>query len=49
MIDDGLFTQFPVDAVFGVHNWPGMPAGQFGVTEGPIMAPAMNFALKSKA
>ena len=32
MIDDGLFVKFPVDAVFGIHNWPGMPAGHFGVT-----------------
>ena len=38
MIKDGLFEQFPVDAVFGIHNWPGIPAGHFGVTEGPMMA-----------
>jgi amidohydrolase len=45
MIDDGLFTQFPVDAVFGIHNWPGMPAGSFGVTEGPIMASSNEFRI----
>ncbi|BFG78426.1 M20 aminoacylase family protein [Paraburkholderia terrae] len=38
MIDDGLFERFPVDAVFGVHNWPGIPEGHFGVRSGPIMA-----------
>lgn len=38
MIEDGLFTRFPVDAIFGLHNWPGVPAGQFGFVEGPAMA-----------
>lgn len=48
MIDDGLFTRFPVDAVFGIHNWPGMPAGYFGVTEGPIMASSNEFRIEIK-
>ena len=38
MVDDGLFDKFPVEAVFGMHNWPGVPVGSFGVCEGPIMA-----------
>ncbi|WP_136682812.1 amidohydrolase [Falsirhodobacter xinxiangensis] len=38
LIQEGLFDRFPVDAVFGLHNWPGMPAGQFGFVEGPAMA-----------
>ena len=38
MIADGLFERFPVDAIFGLHNWPGVPAGQFGFVEGPAMA-----------
>ncbi|MBL4926646.1 M20 aminoacylase family protein [Fuscibacter oryzae] len=38
MIADGLFTRFPVDAVFGLHNWPGLPAGQWGILPGPVMA-----------
>ncbi|AZY50220.1 M20 aminoacylase family protein [Bordetella avium] len=46
MIDDGLFTRFPMDAVFGMHNWPGMKAGQFGVTAGPIMASASEFSIR---
>lgn len=38
MIDDGLFERFPCDAVYGLHNWPGVPAGKFGFVEGPAMA-----------
>ena len=48
MIEDGLFTRFPVDVVFGIHNWPGMPAGSFGVTEGPIMASSNEFRIDVK-
>ena len=38
MVEEGLFDKFPCDAVFGMHNWPGIPVGQFGVCSGPIMA-----------
>lgn len=38
MIEDGLFERFPVDAIFGLHNWPGIPTGRFGFVEGPAMA-----------
>jgi hippurate hydrolase len=38
MIADGLFERFPVDAVFAMHNWPGIPAGDFRFTFGPTMA-----------
>lgn len=38
MIEEGLFTRFPMDAVFGMHNWPGLPVGQFAVHAGPAMA-----------
>ena len=31
---DGLFERFPMEAVFGMHNWPGMPAGTFAVSRG---------------
>jgi hippurate hydrolase len=48
MIADGLFERFPVDAVFGIHNWPGIPAGHFGVTEGPIMASSNEFRIDIK-
>lgn len=38
MIAEGLFERFPADAVFGLHNWPGIPAGSFGFIDGPAMA-----------
>jgi hippurate hydrolase len=38
MISEGLFDRFPVDAVFGLHNWPGVATGQFGFVAGPAMA-----------
>ena len=38
MVDDGLFEKFPVEAVFGLHNWPGLPPGRFGVKAGAMMA-----------
>lgn len=43
MVEQGLFDQFPMDAVFGLHNWPGLPAGQFAVHAGPVMASADRF------
>lgn len=45
MIEDGLFRLFPVEAVFGLHNWPGMPAGTFGVASGPAMASSSEFEI----
>ncbi len=38
MIEEGLFDQFPVEAVYGMHNMPHMPVGQFAVRPGPMMA-----------
>jgi len=46
MIDDGLFSLFPMDAVFGMHNWPGMDVGTFGVKAGPIMASSNTFEVQ---
>lgn len=43
MMDDGLFEKCPMQAVFGMHNWPGIPVGQFGVTAGPMMASSNEF------
>jgi len=37
MIDDGLFERFPMDAVYGMHNMPGIPVGHFAVRKGTIM------------
>ena len=38
MIDDGLFDKFPMDAIYGLHNWPGLPVGEIAVNNGPMMA-----------
>jgi len=38
MVQEGLFDKFPVEAVFGMHNWPGIPAGTFAMRAGPMMA-----------
>ncbi|WP_246590842.1 M20 aminoacylase family protein [Georgfuchsia toluolica] len=46
MVEEGLFRRFPMEMVFGLHNWPGMPAGHFGVTEGPVMAGTDRFDIK---
>ena len=43
MIEDGLFDKYPMEAVFGMHNWPGQPVGSFGVTAGPMMASSNEF------
>jgi amidohydrolase len=45
MIKDGLFTQFPMDAVFGMHNWPGTQIGKFAVSPGPVMASSNEFKI----
>ena len=38
MVEQGLFEKFPVEAVYGMHNWPGLPVGQFAVRAGPLLA-----------
>jgi len=43
MIRDGLFERFPMDAIFGMHNWPGMPVGSFAVRNGPCFASSNEF------
>jgi hippurate hydrolase len=48
MMDDGLFTKCPMDAVFGMHNWPGAAVGTFGVTPGPMMASSNEFEVVVK-
>lgn len=45
MIKDGLFTKFPMDAVFGMHNWPGDEVGRFAVSAGPVMASSNEFKI----
>jgi amidohydrolase len=46
MIDDGLFTRFPCDAVFGMHNRPKLEVGHFNVKSGPMMAGGAFFDIR---
>ncbi|HWJ93776.1 MAG TPA: M20 aminoacylase family protein [Telluria sp.] len=48
MIEDGLFDKYPMDAVYGMHNWPGIPVGEFGVVPGPMMASSNEFRVVVK-
>ena len=43
MMRDGLFEKFPMEAIFGIHNWPGMQVGQFALKSGPVMAGSNEF------
>ncbi|WP_300725521.1 M20 aminoacylase family protein [Pseudomonas sp.] len=45
MIEDGLFVQFPMDAIYGLHNWPGAPAGHVVINPGPMMASLDTFEI----
>jgi len=45
MIEDGLFEKFPVEAVYGMHNWPGTPVGKFAVKAGPMLAATDTFEI----
>ncbi|WP_088282334.1 M20 aminoacylase family protein [Ideonella sp. A 288] len=45
MIKDGLFRLFPMEAMFGAHNWPGMAVGQFALKSGPCFASSNEFKI----
>lgn len=45
MIEEGLFKDFPMDSVFGMHNWPGIPKGKISLRNGPIMASSDSFEI----
>lgn len=45
MIKDGLFDLFPMQAVYGMHNWPELAVGQFALSQGPVMASLNTFRL----
>ncbi|MBO1074297.1 amidohydrolase [Roseomonas marmotae] len=45
MIRDGLFQRFPMDRIFGWHNWPGLAAGTVAVHDGPVMAAGNRFKI----
>ena len=38
MVEEGLFEKFPVSAIYGMHNWPGLAVGEFAVRPGPMLA-----------
>ena len=40
MVNDGMMDRFGIDEVYGMHNWPGMPVGQFSIRPGPFFAAA---------
>ena len=46
MVKEGLFDEFPVDAVFGMHNFPGLPLGHFAGRSGPMLASIDTFEFK---
>lgn len=46
MLEDGLLQQFPIQAIFGMHNMPGIPAGQFALSPGPVLASNSEFKLR---
>jgi amidohydrolase len=48
MIQDGLFERFPVQSVYGLHNWPQMKPGTVGVNPGPMMAAADRITIEVK-
>lgn len=45
MVEEGLFERFPCEAVFGLHNWPGLPLGQFAINDGAMMASLDTFEI----
>ncbi|MDH3194925.1 MAG: amidohydrolase, partial [Hyphomicrobiales bacterium] len=45
MIDDGVMERFGIEEVYGMHNFPGIPVGQFAIRAGPLMAAADHFAI----
>jgi hippurate hydrolase len=46
MIRQGIFSQFPMEAIFGLHNWPGMQVGQFALSSGPVFASSNDFTIR---
>ncbi|MBL0088720.1 MAG: amidohydrolase [Ideonella sp.] len=45
MVAEGLFEKYPMEAVFGLHNWPGYPVGSLATSAGPVMASANTFCI----
>lgn len=49
MLKDGLLKKWPIDQVFAIHNWPGIPVGQMAVQPGPVMASSDLFTIEINA
>lgn len=48
MIDEGILEKYPVEAIYGMHNWPELPVGQFAIQSGPMMAAFDIFEIEIK-
>ena len=48
MVEEGMFERFPMRHVYGMHNWPGRPVGNFAMRAGPIMAATDQFVIDVK-
>ena len=48
MIEEGILEKYPIEAVFGMHNWPELPEGQFAIQSGPMMAAFDIFEIEIK-
>jgi hippurate hydrolase len=46
MVEEGLLERFPAEQVFGMHNWPRLPLGEFAMRPGPVMAAADRIAIR---
>ncbi|GAB7197920.1 hypothetical protein OS31_08010 [Dickeya oryzae] len=45
MVEEGLFTRFPMDDIYALHNWPGLPVGHVGLSSGAMMASLDSFEI----
>jgi len=48
MIEEGVLDKYPVEALYGIHNWPELPVGQFAIQSGPMMAAFDIFEIEIK-
>ncbi|CAG0911576.1 unnamed protein product, partial [Cyprideis torosa] len=46
MVEEGLFERFPIEEIYGMHNWPALPAGEFAVHAGAVMASSDRFEIE---
>ena len=46
MIEEGLFERFPIEKIYGMHNWPALPAGEFAAHSGAVMASSDRFEIE---